>query len=230
MAKSHASLPGRSDRTQCHRRPSARRFTGHDGRPRATRALHQGCAVGHRQETAARSHGARRGRRDLAGRQWAHLGGPRQQHLRRTCELGSPGPCALLDPSRQHCPRSLPASELQAYTDSRQPQGIMPMSAGSSERADGAWTLETAGKELVLAGVCRGHVIAACHELGVQVLERPPDPNERHSWHEAFLCSSTRLLQPISHISAGACPPARLLPTQALHGLERSNLFLQRTN
>lgn len=67
--------------------------------------------------------------------------------------------------------------------------------------------LETAPDGTVLGGTVRGRVIAAAHMCGISVRYTAPDPRERDTWREAFVCNALRLLQPVQHI---VCPSSVL--------------------
>jgi branched-subunit amino acid aminotransferase/4-amino-4-deoxychorismate lyase len=63
--------------------------------------------------------------------------------------------------------------------------------------------LETAPVGTVLEGTVRARVLAAAEVCGLKVEETAPDPRNRGSWSEAFVCNAVRILQPVHSIE---CP------------------------
>jgi branched-subunit amino acid aminotransferase/4-amino-4-deoxychorismate lyase len=64
--------------------------------------------------------------------------------------------------------------------------------------------MQTAPADTVLEGISRVRVIQACKQLGIRVNETAPDPRERASWKEAFVCNCLRMLQPIGSIECAS--------------------------
>jgi branched-subunit amino acid aminotransferase/4-amino-4-deoxychorismate lyase len=63
----------------------------------------------------------------------------------------------------------------------------------------------TAGiSEGVVWGTARARVLEACRRLGYALREEAPAAAARHTWREAFLTNSLRLVQPLRRISCGA--------------------------
>lgn len=56
----------------------------------------------------------------------------------------------------------------------------------------------------VVWGTARVHVLEACRRLGYDTREEAPDAAHRHSWREAFLTNSLRLVQPLHSVACGA--------------------------
>lgn len=64
--------------------------------------------------------------------------------------------------------------------------------------------LQTAPDSMVLGGIARGQVIAACRNLGIPVDVTCPDPSERDTWRGAFLTNSIRRVQNLDGIICAA--------------------------
>ncbi|KAK9822634.1 hypothetical protein WJX81_001492 [Elliptochloris bilobata] len=71
---------------------------------------------------------------------------------------------------------------------------------------DGVVEVHTAApSDGVLSGVMRHHVLQACMQAGILVVEKAPDPAGHRTWREAFLTNCVRSLQPLRRITAPAC-------------------------
>jgi branched-chain amino acid aminotransferase len=74
--------------------------------------------------------------------------------------------------------------------------------------ASGGTLLTPPAESGCLLGVTRALVIELCPELGIELVERPLTPDELTAADEAFLTSSTREVQPISHVDGTELPAA----------------------
>lgn len=87
--------------------------------------------------------------------------------------------------------------------------------AAGSQEGTSQLLLETAPVGAVLEGTVRARVIAAAHMCGLSVRETAPDPRQRASWSEAFVCNALRILQPVELVE---CPDGALSsPWRSVH-------------
>lgn len=95
--------------------------------------------------------------------------------------------------SNQAAAISIPGSErhidkpLESF---EAPEGLVVMTAGSQ---DG-----------VLPGIMRRRVLEFCREMGVPVIEQPPNIRDRHLWREAFVANCIRGVQAVGKLTLPA--------------------------
>jgi len=90
--------------------------------------------------------------------------------------------------------------------------------------ADGS--LITAPDELVLGGTVRKVVLEVAEQLGIPVRLETPNVKDVAEWDSCFICSTSRLVKPISHFSAPALGLTRDFPSEGseAHRIEEAVL------
>jgi branched-subunit amino acid aminotransferase/4-amino-4-deoxychorismate lyase len=93
------------------------------------------------------------------------------------------------------------------YVERRQGVAIGARATGDGGNIIKELLLVTAPVGAVLPGTCRKRVLEAACNIGLEYVERPPDPCEKHLWKEIFVCNALRCIQPVRSLR---CSPGAL--------------------